>query len=121
MQPQATSARPSRNLVKGILIAGFIAGTLDIIAAIISSGADPIRVLQFIASGAVGRDAAFAGGLPMAFLGLALHYLIAYSWTTLFFLLYPKLCLFIFSPCNRNIIPVRVRETSPAGATSGRA
>jgi hypothetical protein len=93
MQPQATSARPSRNLAKGILIAGFIAGTLDIIAAIISSGADPIRVLQFIASGAVGRDAAFAGGLPMAFLGLALHYLIAYSWTTLFFLLYPKVAI----------------------------
>jgi hypothetical protein len=90
MQPQATSVQPTRSLGKAIFITGLIAGTLDIIAAIVSSQANPIRLLQFIASAAVGREEAFAGGTPMALLGLLFHYIIAYSWTTLFFLLYPR-------------------------------
>lgn len=49
-------------------------------------------MLQFIASKAVGPDA-FSGGLPMALLGLFFHYIIAFSWTALFFLLYPRIKL----------------------------
>ncbi|MBX7152028.1 hypothetical protein K1X84_10335, partial [bacterium] len=66
----------------------------DILAAFInasiSSGSGPIVVLQFIASGVFGRDA-FAGGPIMAVWGALFHYGIATSWTTLFFLLYPKI------------------------------
>jgi hypothetical protein len=91
MQSQVTTSQPSRSLVKAILITGLIAGTLDIITATLVSQSNPIRLLQFIASAAVGREDAFTGGIPMALLGLLFHYIIAYSWTILFFLLYPKI------------------------------
>jgi uncharacterized membrane protein YagU involved in acid resistance len=81
-------------LIPAILLTGLLAGTLDILAAFthafVANETTPIRVLQFIASKAVGPDA-FSGGLPMAMLGLFFHYIIAFSWTTLFFLLYPRL------------------------------
>ncbi len=59
--------------------AGAIAGLLDIAAAIIIwalRGAQPIRVLQGVASGLLGR-AAYSGGIPTAALGLLLHFFIA--------------------------------------------
>lgn len=88
--PPETMARPNHAL-RAVLLIGLIAGTLDITAAILVSGASPLMVLKFIASGAFGRDAAFAGGLWMAFLGLVFHYVIAYSWTVLYFFIYPRL------------------------------
>ena len=67
---------------------GLIAGTLDIIAACVSawlrSGTNPVRVLQFVASGLLGA-ASFAGGATTALLGLALHFLIATVATALFY------------------------------------
>jgi hypothetical protein len=92
MNPSATVARPP-SPVKAILIIGLIAGTLDIITALILAKGNPLRMGQFIASGAIGRDAAFAGGLGTSLLGYFFHYFIAYTWTTLFFLLYPKVKL----------------------------
>jgi len=77
--------------IKTILLTGFIAGTLDISAAIIFLGkfkAD--KVLQFIASGAIGTKA-FNGGVPTILLGLGIHYFIAFAFTILYFLLYPRL------------------------------
>src|SRR5258708_9518227 len=65
--------------MKAILYGGLIAGVLDIADAAIASivrGGSPIRMLQFIASVLVGPSAA-KGGLPMAALGLALHFTIA--------------------------------------------
>jgi len=41
-----------------------------------SRGVSPVRVLQSVASGLLGRDA-YAGGVPTAALGLALHFFIA--------------------------------------------
>ena len=65
-----------------------VVGVLDIAYAIAfsywRSGTSPIRVLQSVASGALGRDA-YAGGLPTAALGLALHFLIALIITAIFF------------------------------------
>lgn len=81
----------SNHLFKAILFAGLIAGTLDITAAVLVSGASLCTVLHYIASGAFGRETAFSGGLLMAFVGLIFHYLIAYCWTTLYFLVYPKM------------------------------
>jgi hypothetical protein len=82
------------SLIGAIVQAWFIAGTLDITAAtihfLLRGGTTPLRLLQFIASGILGKDA-FSGGLPTAFVGLVLHYGIALLWTTLFFLLAAKI------------------------------
>lgn len=82
-----------QSAIKTILLTGFVAGTLDMSAALtvyslILSVVSPIRLLQSIASGVLGQEA-FAGGAPTAFLGLLFHYVIAFSWTIFFFLVFP--------------------------------
>lgn len=84
-----------KGLLKAILFAGILAGTLDITAAIIQAGirgTGPVKLLQYVASGIFGKDA-FSGGMLFAFYGLVFHYFIAICWTALFFVLYPKLNL----------------------------
>jgi len=71
-----------------ILIGGTIAGALDITYAIGFSamhGVPPMRILQSVASGLLGKPA-FEGGVPIAILGLALHFFIAFSWAAIFYL-----------------------------------
>lgn len=98
MEQQSSSAlfQKSSSGIRTILLTGFIAGTLDIAAAItmyaIRSGGKPIRVFQYIASAVFGRKA-FSGGLMMAFWGLIFHFIIAYAFTIFFFLVYPKINL----------------------------
>ncbi len=74
---------------KVILLGGLIAGTLDITAAFVSawlrSGTTPFTVLQFVASGALGRSA-FTGGYKTALAGLAFHFLIATTAAAVFYL-----------------------------------
>ena len=82
----------SGSMVKAIIITGLIAGTLDAIAAMVVNTVGPLPLFRFIASGAFGRDA-FAGGLLMAFWGLLFHYFIAFSWTVLFYIAYPRIPL----------------------------
>src|SRR4051812_36055351 len=68
-------------------IAGLVAGILDIISAFIQAGtrgASPTRVLQFVASGLIGRQS-FQGGLATAALGLALHFMIALGAAAVFY------------------------------------
>lgn len=63
-----------------ILYGGLVAGTLDILYAVIASGLrgrSPTGVLQYVASGLLGRDS-FSGGWKTAVLGLILHFLIAF-------------------------------------------
>jgi hypothetical protein len=66
-----------------------IVGTLDITYAIVfsyfRSGATPVRVLQSVAAGWFGRDAAIAGGMSTAAAGLGFHFLIAFTITAIFF------------------------------------
>jgi hypothetical protein len=88
--PTTSSVRTQPNRIKAIVLIGLVAGTLDIIAATVSAQLNPITILQFIASAAFGGEVAFSGGLWIAFIGLLFHYLIAYSWTVLYFLIYPK-------------------------------
>lgn len=79
------------NLFLIILIAGFIAGTIDILSAIfILAGGNAVGTLKYIASGVFGKSA-FEGGNEMAVYGLIFHYIIAACWTGAFILLYPKL------------------------------
>lgn len=74
MRPAIRSARAA------ILAGGLIVGVLDIADAFIvhgvRSGASPVRILQSIASGLLGRDA-YQGGAATAALGAALHLFIA--------------------------------------------
>ena len=76
--------------VKNIIVIALIAGTLDAVGAIVVYRADPIKLFQFIASGAFGVEA-FSGGVGMAFWGLLFHYIIASAWTVLFFFMYPAI------------------------------
>jgi uncharacterized membrane protein YagU involved in acid resistance len=73
--------------VSTVLVAGLIAGTLDITTALIvygRFGIPGIRLLQGIAAGLMGK-AALQGGLATAFLGLLCHFFIATSWAVLYF------------------------------------
>jgi hypothetical protein len=68
-------------MVRAILYGGLVVGVLDLLDAFIffglRSGARPVSILHSIAAGAIGRDAARAGGLPTAALGLLLHFVVA--------------------------------------------
>ncbi len=75
---------PARALLFGTLTVGI----LDILDAFIFfglRGATPTGVLHAIAAGVLGRDAARAGGIPTAILGLGLHFVIAFGVTATFF------------------------------------
>lgn len=64
---------------KPILLGALAVGALDLLDAFIFfglRGASPIRILQSIASGLLGK-AAFSGGVPAAALGVMLHFFIA--------------------------------------------
>jgi hypothetical protein len=77
-----------RPIVYAILLGGVIAGTLDITYAFchygLGLGMTPMRVLQSVAAGALGRDAAVSGGWPTALLGLGFHFLIATTMAAFF-------------------------------------
>lgn len=63
-----------------ILCGGLAVGVLDILKPIIFAayrGGSALRVLQSVASGALGRQA-YEGGLPTALLGLVIHFFIAF-------------------------------------------
>lgn len=74
-------ARRSRAL-RAIFWGGLVAGALDITYAFVFYGLrnrlSPARILQSVASGLLGADA-FKGGLGVAALGAALHFLIAFT------------------------------------------
>jgi hypothetical protein len=86
--------RFSKPLIQKIVIAGLIAGTLDIIAAFIdawlSFNATPGKVLNGIAAGAIGKENA-NGSFIMMILGLLIHYFIVYSYTIFLYFIYPFL------------------------------
>ena len=70
-----------------IAVAGFICGVLDLASAaalFISRGGTFERLLQFIASGAVG-EAAFKGGKRTAAFGFAFHFLIALTAASIYY------------------------------------
>jgi magnesium-transporting ATPase (P-type) len=90
-QPTASyrRARTARVFLTKIIITGFLVGTLDILGAVIVYQAAPDRLFRAIASGAFGAGAAFSGGTIMIFWGVLFHFIIAFAWTILFFLVYP--------------------------------
>ena len=76
-----------------IFLSGLIAGTLDILAALIIydlilQKTPSIKILQSIASGIFKKEA-YAGGSQMALYGLLLHYFIAFTFAVFYFTIYP--------------------------------
>lgn len=72
-----------------ILAGGLVAGTLDIVNAIVFwrlyNGTGPAVILQSVASGLLGK-AAFAGGAASAALGFLLHLLIMFAMAAVYWL-----------------------------------
>lgn len=79
---------PRRQMTRAILYGGLVVGVLDLLDAFVffglRSGARPIGILHSIAAGAIGRDAARAGGMRTAALGLLLHFTIAFIITAIY-------------------------------------
>ena len=77
-----------RSVLWAVLVGGLVAGMLDILFAIsfaAFNGIPPMRLLQSVASGVLGRDA-YAGGGPSATLGLFLHFAMAIAFAGAFVL-----------------------------------
>jgi hypothetical protein len=79
-----SSPRPNgglRALIKAVALGGVVSGVLDALDGVVAYyailGLNPIQVLQYIASGALGKRA-FEGGLVSAGLGTVFHFLIAF-------------------------------------------
>ena len=75
---------------RAILYGGLAVGVLDLVDAFVffglRSGAQPIGILHSIAAGFLGRDAARAGGVPTAIVGLLSHFLVAFCIVTVYVL-----------------------------------
>lgn len=120
------------NFWKTIVLAGLLVGSLDIIAALVNSyiqtGKNPVIVLRYIASAVFGKKVAYAeDNNLMPALGLLFHFIVAYSWTVLFFLIYPRLKfmsanriltgilygIFIWTMMTFIVLPVSFGRSSP--------
>ena len=95
-EPAVDKSRAARAIVWG----GLLAGLGDIAFAFVVSGlrgVGPVRVLQSVAGGLLGRAAA-EGGLATAALGAVLHLLIAFIWATVYWLASRKLRVLVRHP-----------------------
>ena len=89
-----------------ILVGGTIAGVLDITYAVTFSafrGVAPMRLLQSVASGLLGK-AAFDGGAATAALGLALHFFIAYTVATVFWIASRRWPVLVRQPVSSGLL-----------------
>ena len=81
------ASQPKSWAIPAIAIAGLIAGILDIASAFVIAelkGTGSIRMLQGIASGLLGSQS-FEGGMATAGLGLAIHFSIAFTAASVFY------------------------------------
>ncbi len=82
---------PYTSAPKTILLAGLLAGTCDITAALLVYCSmlhiTPARLLQGISAGILGRQSAYSGGNATATLGLLCHYVIAFGAAAVYFAL----------------------------------
>ena len=73
-----------------VVAGGLVAGAFDIAYACIfwaiKAGVAPRRILQSVAAGLLGREAAVQGGNATAALGLVLHFFIALTMAAVYFL-----------------------------------
>ena len=95
MQNVTASSRPP---IRIILLAWFVAGTLDMLGAIlvytvVMKKLSAEKLVRGIASG-VFKNEAFTGGQEMIFYGVAFHYLIALAFTIFYFIIFPYIPFF---------------------------
>jgi hypothetical protein len=91
------SSREGSKPFKTILLAGLVAGVLDLTAAVVTTilrGRPPTRMLQSIASGVLGLDS-YNGGLKTAALGVVLHFVIATGAAAVFYAASRKLTFLV--------------------------
>lgn len=87
MSPEVIAAPAQSQASRGILWAGLVAGSMDIIAGFVvygHYGVKPMRLLQGIASGLLGSRS-FSGGATTAAFGLVCHFFIAFSAAAVYF------------------------------------
>jgi len=83
-----------------VLVGGLVGGALDILFAIsfaAYNGIPALRLLQSVASGLLGRDA-YTGGVPIAALGLFLHFAMAIAFAGAFVLVSRRVALLVRRP-----------------------
>jgi len=86
--------------VESVVYGGLVVGTLDALDAVVFfglRGATPIRIFQSIAGGFLGR-ATYQGGLRSALLGLAVHFFVAFSIASTYYLLSRLLPILVRRP-----------------------
>jgi hypothetical protein len=95
-----SSSTFKRNILLAITVGAFIGGTVDILIACIQEGWD---IPLYITAGLLGREA-IQGGAGMYVLGVLLHFFIACSWATVYYLASRKLPFLIEYPliCGLN-------------------
>ncbi len=96
--PAAPAAR--RAALPTILLAGGVAGLGDILYAITVwgfRGVSPVRILQSIAAGWLGRDA-FTGGMATALLGTVSHFSIAIGMAAVYYAVSTRVRLLLDRP-----------------------
>jgi hypothetical protein len=116
-----------RGAAAAIAMAGLIAGVMDISAAILFYGPKvPVRILQSVATGLLGR-AAFEGGAATAVLGLGLHFFIATGAAAVYYLASRRIALLREQPLlagplygvavylfmNRVVLPLSAARPQP--------
>jgi len=79
-----------KNVVLAIAVGAFVGGTVNILWVCTQDGWD---IPLYIAAGPLGRQAAIHGGAGTWGLGLILHYFIACTWATVYYLASRKLPL----------------------------
>jgi hypothetical protein len=114
---------------RALLVGTLLVGTLDILDAFIFfglRGVAPVRILQSIASGWLGKGA-FTGGTPVAILGIATHYFIAFGIVATFlgasrlvpalarhpFVTGPLYGLAVYAVMNYVVIPLSAAASRP--------
>ncbi len=102
---KSSMTSPTPNLRKAILVGGLLGGLGDFLFAFVFYGWK-IRVFQSVAAGLIGKDAAFAGGVPTFLFGVVLHFVIGIIWAALFCLLARR-------------VPALLRYAIPAGLAWG--
>jgi hypothetical protein len=83
-----------------IFYAGLLCGVMDISAAFITwypKGIMPARILRGVAAGALGPKS-MSGGWHTALLGLAIHFFIAFTAATVFYIVSRKLTFMVRQP-----------------------
>jgi len=96
--------------LKAIVVGGLLAGLCDMSYALIwfsgVKGIPWMKIPQSVAGGLIGKSS-FSGGMGTVILGLGLHWLVAFIWTTIFVI------------AARRFLPALLRNPFPTGALYG--